>query len=67
MNISNLQKVLKIVSKYVDADKAWCEAQHDIIFLPLHNNIDVSMEDQEELRLLGAHEDSEGDCWAVFT
>lgn len=67
MNIANLQKVLTIVSKYVDPEKNWCEAQHDIIFLPLMSDIKISAEDEEELKRLGAHKSRDSDCWATHT
>lgn len=67
MNIANLQKTLTIVSKYVDPEKNWCEAQHDIIYLPLMSNTEISTEDEAALDELGAFKDSEGGCWATFT
>lgn len=67
MNISNLQKVLTIVSKYINPEENWCEAQHDIIYLPLMLCTKISAEDEAELDNLGAHKDSESDCWTVFT
>lgn len=67
MNLANLQKTLAIISKYVDPERAWCEAQHDVIFLPLVTTFEISSEDTAALEELGAHRSSEGDCWAVFT
>lgn len=67
MNITRLQKVLTIVSKYVNPETEWVEAQHDIIFLPLFENAKISTEDLAELDELGAFISSDSDCWAVHT
>lgn len=67
MNITKLQRVLTIVSKYVNPDKDWCEAQHDVLFLPLMTNTKISAEDETELLELGAHRNRDSDCWAVHT
>lgn len=66
MNLANIVKTLTIVNKYVEPEKSWCSAEHDILYLPLMNDAVLSPEDEAELERLGAHK-SDGDCWAVFT
>lgn len=67
MNIADFQKVLTIVSKYVDPQAEWLEASHDVIFLPIHRETKLSTEDKKELNNLGAYLSSDYDCWSVFT
>lgn len=67
MNIAKLQQVLTIVSKYVDPNRDYCEAQHDIIFFPLMSDAKISEEDNAKLLELGAHKSRDGDCWATHT
>ena len=61
MNLRELIKTLQIIVPF-----SYCQAEHDILYLPLVNNADISKEDKEELLSLGAFE-SDADCWAVYT
>lgn len=67
MNLANLQKTLAIVSKYVNPEKDYCSAEHDILYFPLMSDAKISEEDEAELKRLGARKDRDADCWATFT
>lgn len=67
MNLKNIIECMQIAAKYVDQERAYCQAEHDILFLPLTNEAVISPEDEKRLLELRAHRSSEGDCWAVFT
>lgn len=66
MNLRDMIKVLQIVAKYDEPSTIYCQADHDILHLPLMNDTQISEEDREELLSLGAFESS-ADNWAVYT
>jgi hypothetical protein len=66
MNFENFVKTLAVVAKYAKPTD-YLQAEHDIIFLPLMKDTAITAEDEAELKRLGAHVSSEGDCWATFT
>lgn len=67
MNLKNMIECMQIAAKYVDPEKAYCQGEHDILFLPLMNEAKISPEDEARLLELRAHRSSDGECWAVFT
>lgn len=67
MNMRKIQAALEIVAKYVDPEKSYLQGEHDIIYMPLMNNAEISIQDEAKLKELGAFKSSEVDCWAVFT
>jgi hypothetical protein len=68
MTLDKMIETLQIVAKYVDDPSAeWCSAEHDILYLPLDNDDEISEEDAKRLDELGAHKSSDVDCWAIFT
>jgi hypothetical protein len=66
MNLKNIIETLQIVSKYVDPAKAWCQAEHDELYLPLPTSVELDPKDAAKLEELGALK-SDADCWSVFT
>lgn len=68
MTLDKIIETLQIVAKYAkDPSKEWCDAQHDILYLPLANDAEIAAEDAARLEALGAIKDEDCDCWALFT
>lgn len=67
MNLKNMIEALQIVAKYCKAESKWCQAEHDVLYLPIMNDDPLPAEDEARLLELGAHRDSDADCWAIFT
>ena len=66
MNLKNIIETLQIVSKYVEPEKHWLQAEHDELFLCISNDTPISNEDAARLEELGARKSS-ADCWSLFT
>ncbi len=66
MNLRDLIKVLEIVAKYDESSQTWCQAEHDILFLPLMNDTEIDSVDHANLLMLGAFKHDDGG-WAVYT
>lgn len=67
MTLDKIIECLQIASKYGDPGKSWCQAEHDILFLPLESAKALDPADEARLTELGAHRSSESDTWACFT
>jgi hypothetical protein len=67
MTLDKIIEALQITTKYCDPAKSWLQGEHDIIFLPIMNDVELDPKDEARLLELGAHRSSEGDSWACFT
>lgn len=66
MTLDKIQRVLEICAAHIDMKKAWLQAEHDIVYLPLMNDAKIPPEATIELETLGAFK-SDADCWAFYT
>lgn len=66
MTLDKIQRVLEICAAHIDTKKAWLQAEHDIVYLPLMSDTVLSPEETAELGTLGAFK-SPVDCWAFYT
>lgn len=63
MNLREMKKLVEILEQNGLKDTSYFDFNHDIVFIPVHNE-DVSFANQ--LEAIGCHWDSEFDCWAHF-
>jgi hypothetical protein len=67
MTLDKMIRVLQICAQQSkDASKEWCSAEHDILYLPLANDVELPETVMKELKELGAFK-SDVDCWACYT
>lgn len=61
---------LQILKKYQNVGRSYgVNAEHDVLYCgPSLTDLEgkLTEEDRKELERLGWHEDSEGECWAIF-
>lgn len=67
MTLDKIIECLQITAKYCEPGKSWCQAEHDILFLPMDGSKVLDPADEARLKELGAHVSSETDSWACFT
>lgn len=67
MKIDEIIETLQIISKYTYERNQWVQAEHDVVFLPVGNDIAISKEDEARLLELGAFRSRETDTWAFYS
>jgi hypothetical protein len=64
--LEGLIKGLQLFSQRVNSKNQSIAAEHDIIYGPHKDAIQLTAEEEANLKEMGWHMDSEVDCWSFF-